>query len=145
MAPPWARHHLPAMGRAHVLVLEHHQDLREALVEALLFDGHVVTPARTAAAALSTLAGASDAQIPDAVVLDAQDGRPVLAELRAQPRYAQVAVITLSFAFDPPTDADADVRRPFRLEAFLGAVRDALRRRGFDPEAGRSAPPHQQS
>lgn len=129
MACPGSRHQLSRMRRPRVLVLEHHRDLRDALVDALLDEGYVVTPAPTAAAALSAIATAGDDQLPDAVVVDAQDGAGLVSQLRRQPRLAGIASVTLSCAFDPPSEADADVRRPFRLEELLEAVRVALARR----------------
>ncbi len=117
------------MRRTRVLVLEHHRDLRDALVEALLDEGYVVTPAPTSAVALVAMNTAGDEQLPDAVVVDAQDGAALVAEMRRDARYGGIAVVTLSFAFDPPSDADADVRRPFRLEDLLRAVQSALERR----------------
>jgi CheY-like chemotaxis protein len=118
------------MRRAHVLVLEHHRDLREALVEALLYEGYLVTPCATGSSALATVREASDAQLPDAVLLDAVDGAELAAELRRNARYAQVAVVVLRFAFQPPIECDADVRRPFRLDDLLDAVARALQLRG---------------
>ncbi len=129
MACKGPRHQLSGMRRPRVLVLEHHRDLRDALVDALLDEGYVVTPAPTAAAAMVAIATAGDDQLPDAVVVDAQDGAGLVAQLRQQPRFAGIASVTLSFAFDPPSGADADVRRPFRLEDLLDAVRLALARR----------------
>jgi DNA-binding response OmpR family regulator len=123
-----------------VLVLEHHRDLREALVEALLDEGYVVTPTATLGAALLAMSSAGDEQLPDAVVFDTQDGSELLTEIRRERRYAKIALVTLSFAFDPLSDADADVRRPFRLDDLLTAVRGALQRRGF-PMSDRSPRP----
>ena len=114
------------MRPARVLVLEHHRDLREVLVEALLDEGHIVTPARTVEAALVAIRTAGDSQLPDAIVVDAQGGRDLVNSVRADPRCHHVAIVSLSFAFDPATDADVDVRRPFRLDEFLAAVARAL-------------------
>ena len=125
------------MPRAHVLVLEHHRDLREVLVEALLYEGYLVTPAPTAGAALEVLRGAADAQLPEAVVVDAQDGPEVLAELRRSPRHAGVAVVALRFGFEAGCGGDVELLRPFRLDQLLAAVAAALERRG----AARAGPP----
>lgn len=126
--------------RRRVLVLEHHRDLREALVEALLDEGYVVTPAPSAQAALAAVQSAAPAQLPDVLVVDACDGRDLLAVIRADARYRGVAVVTLSFRFDPPSDADVDVRRPFRLEDFLAGVRRAADLHGPPGDAAPGRP-----
>jgi DNA-binding response OmpR family regulator len=121
--------------RGRVLVLEHHLDLLDALVEALRDEGHVVTPAPTVEAARQAIRSASDTNLPDVVVVDACDGRDLLDAVRSDPRCQHMALVTLSFRFDPPSDADVDVRRPFRLDDFLAAVHTALER----PRAGSGA------
>ncbi len=124
--------------RGRILVLEHHRDLREALVEALLDEGYVVTPAPTVEDARQAIRTAADSQLPDVVVVDAGDGRDLIAALRSDPRTSHVATVALSFRFDPPTAADVEVRRPFRLDDFLAAVhraQDRLRA-GSGPASG---------
>lgn len=123
--------------RGRVLIVEHHRDLREALVEALLDEDYVVTPAPNVEAARLAIRSAGDAQLPNVVVVDACDGRDLLQLIRADPRCANVGLVTLSFRFDPPTDADVDVRRPFRLDDFLAAVHVAAERH----RAGSADPP----
>ncbi len=126
-------HTFGLMHRAHVLVLEHHRDLREALVEALLYEGYLVTPAASAGPALEVVRGAGDAQLPDAVVVDAVDGAQLAAEVRRDPRLAGTAVVVLRFPFQRPVECDAEVRRPFRLDDLLAAVDRALRAHGASP------------
>ena len=99
-------------------------------MEALLDEGYLVTPASTLSGALLAMERAGDGQLPDAVVLDTQDGHDLVAKVRSSERYANVALVTLSFSFDPPSHADVDVRRPFRLDDLLEAVREALRLHG---------------
>jgi CheY-like chemotaxis protein len=120
-------------GRVLVLVLEHHRDLREVLVEALLDEEYMVTPAATAESAELALRTAADGQLPDVLVTDASSGRDLIDRLRADPRTSPVAVVTLSFRFDPPSAADVDLRRPFRLDQFLGAIEAARERHGPRP------------
>ena len=139
---PPIRMALPSGGRqsctmrGRVLVLEHHRDLREALVEALLDEDYMVTPAPNVEAARQAIRSAADAQLPDVMVVDASDGRDLLAAVRSDPRCLHVALVTLSFRFDPPSDADVDLRRPFRLDQFLAAVHGALER-----QRGAAEPP----
>jgi DNA-binding response OmpR family regulator len=128
LVPPEEGPQLEWMRRPRVMVLEHHRDLRETLAEALLYEGYLVTPAATGSAALEALQGAADDQLPDAVVMDAQDGRDVAAVVAREPRYAEVRVVALRFPLDPPCPADVAVQRPFRLDALLAAVSAALSR-----------------
>jgi two-component system OmpR family response regulator len=130
------------MRRPRILVLEHHRDLREALVEALLDEGYVVTPAPSAAAGLLAVRTAGDDQLPDVAVVDAQDGGDLVRELRAQPRFSGIGVVSLRFPFDPRVESDVDVRRPFRLDDLLAGVRAALDRRQRSVE---EAPQHPRS
>jgi hypothetical protein len=110
-------------------------------VEALLDEGYVVTPAPTVGAGALAVRTAGDDQLPDVLVVDAQDGGDLVAELRASPRYAGVGVVSLRFPFDPRVQSDVDVRRPFRLDDLLGAVRTALDRR----QSGAPEPLHPRS
>jgi DNA-binding response OmpR family regulator len=118
--------------RGRVLLLEHHRDLLDALVEALLDEDYIVTPVQTVESARRAIRAADDAKLPDVVVVDASQGRDLIDAVRTDPRCRHVALVTLSFRFDPPSDADVDVRRPFRLDEFLDAVHVALER----PRAG---------
>jgi len=117
------------------MVLERHRELREAFVEGLLYEGYLVTPAPSAAAARLALRTASPAQLPQVVVLDADDDGELLAELRADPSLAGIAVVNVSFGLDSMSSADVDVRRPFRLDDLLTAVRRALDQRELSPGA----------
>jgi len=127
------------MRPAHVMVLERHRELREAFVEALLYEGYLVTPAPSAAAAQLALRTASPGQLPQVVVLDAEDDGELLAELRADARFAGIGVVNVSFGLGSVVPADVDVRRPFRLADLLAAVRCALEGRERSPGA---APEH---
>jgi CheY-like chemotaxis protein len=111
-------------GGATVLVVDDDQALRMLCRVNLELEGHRVLEAATLGEAREQLAG-DDV---DVVLLDVHlgrdDGRKLLDEIRGGMSGARVALFSgsVGFDFDPPSEVDAVVSKPFSLEVLASTV-----------------------
>ena len=111
-------------GGATVLVVDDDQALRMLCRVNLELEGHRVLEAATLAEARERLA---DEEV-DVVLLDVHvgrdDGRKLLYEIRAGTSGARVALFSgsVGFDFEPPSEVDAVVSKPFSLEVLASTV-----------------------
>ncbi len=119
-AAPW-----PSTARAplkRVLIIEDHEDMRDALAEILSLEGYQVCAASDGEKALD------EARLhrPDIILLDlmmpVMNGWQFRAEQMKDPALASVPVIVMS-AFSSDIDAAALLPKPFLMEEMLEAVR----------------------
>ena len=124
------------MAAGRILIVEDFADSRDMYIEFLEAQGFEVTGAEDGVAALKSIENVR----PDVVVLDVAlpklDGLSVLRRLRADPRYAQLPVLTLSASLGVDyqkmalaAGATAALEKPCLPEELLEAVRKALRNR----------------
>jgi len=124
------------MSAGRILIVEDFADSRDMYIEFLEAQGFEVTGAEDGVAALKSIENVR----PDVVVLDVAlpklDGLSVLRRLRADPRYAQLPVLTLSASLGVDyqkmalaAGATAALEKPCLPEELLEAVRKALRNR----------------
>lgn len=111
-------------GRATVLVVDDDQALRMLCRVNLELEGHHVLEAASLGEARERIA---DEEV-DVVLLDVhlgrEDGRKLLDEIRAGASGARVALFSGSVGFDyePPSEVDAVVSKPFSLEVLASTV-----------------------
>ena len=129
----------------HILVVDDHPDIRDALARYLKEHGYRVTTADRAQSARQTL----ETSAIDLVVLDimmpGEDGLSLCRDLRAT---TSLPVILLT-AMAEDTDriiglemgADDYVTKPFNPRELLARIKAVLRRTGAMPKAGGSEPP----
>lgn len=108
-----------------VLVIEDDRLAREQLADALREDGLEVATAEDGLAGLQRLHAG---WVPRVILLDVYmprlDGESFLRAIRADPRYADLPVITVTAAENPPHgDVLAHVHKPFDMEDLLAIVR----------------------
>src|SRR5207253_10140733 len=124
------------MAAARILIVEDFADSRDMYVEFLQAQGFHVAAVEDGIAALRSI----EAAIPElavlAVPLPKLDGLSVLRRLRADPRFAQLPVLTLSASLGVDyqkmalaAGATAALEKPCLPEELLEAVRKALRHR----------------
>ena len=124
------------MAAGRILIVEDFADSRDMYIEFLEAQGFEVTGAEDGVAALKSIENVR----PDVVVLDVAlpklDGLSVLRRLRADPRYAQLPVLTLSASLGVDyqkmalaAGATAALEKPCLPDELLEAVRKALRNR----------------
>ncbi|HYS09137.1 MAG TPA: response regulator transcription factor [Myxococcales bacterium] len=124
------------MTAARILIVEDFADSREMYIEFLAAQGFEVSGAEDGLAALSALETAPF----DAVVLDIAlpklDGLSVLRQLRADPRFVALPVLTLSASLGADyhriamaAGATATLEKPCLPEELLDALKQALRHR----------------
>jgi len=105
-----------------VLIIEDHEDMREALVEILSLEGYQVSAAGDGEKAL----GEARSRRPDIILLDlmmpVMNGWQFRTEQLKDPNLASVPVIVMS-AFASDIDAAALLPKPFLMEDMLEAVR----------------------
>jgi len=105
-----------------VLVVEDHQDMREALVEILRLEGYQVSWAADGRQAL----GEAKVHRPDVILLDLMmpemNGWQFMTEQLKDPDLAAVPVIVMS-AYATDIDAAATLPKPFPIEDMLDTVR----------------------
>ena len=107
-----------------MLVVDDDQALRMLCRVNLELEGHRVLEAASLAEAREQLA---DADV-DVVLLDVHvgrdDGRKLLDEIRAGASGARVALFSgsVGFDFEPPSEVDAVVSKPFSLEVLASTV-----------------------
>lgn len=110
-----------------LLLVDDDDFLREALEEALTYEGHEIATASHGAEALELLEGGL---APDAVLLDLMmpvlDGWGFVDRQRADPRWASIPVLVLTAmgTLPRPIAARAVLHKPFRIEALLDVLRD---------------------
>jgi len=114
---------LPAIAVAkRVLVVEDHEDMREALVEILRLEGYQVSWAGDGQQAL----GEAKLHRPDVILLDLMmpemNGWQFRAEQVKDPDIADVPVIVMS-AYASDMDAAASLPKPFLIEDMIETVR----------------------
>jgi len=109
-----------------VLVVEDHEDMRDALVEILRLEGYQVSWASDGRQALAEAKG----QRPDVILLDLMmpemNGWQFRAEQVLDPDLAAVPVIVMS-AYASDIDAVAMLPKPFLIEDMLAMVRRVVR------------------
>jgi DNA-binding NtrC family response regulator len=111
-------------GGATVLVVDDDQALRMLCRVNLELEGHRVLEAASLEEAREQLAG-DDV---DVVLLDVHvgrdDGRKLLDEIRGGMSDARVALFSgsVGFDFEPPSEVDAVVSKPFSLEVLASTV-----------------------
>jgi CheY-like chemotaxis protein len=109
-----------------VLVVEDSDDSREMLAQLLDLEGFNPITARHGKEALALLSHTSP--LPSAIIADlmmpVMDGWELCAQLRADPRLADIPVIVLSAVADRghAPHAVAVLRKPLNLDALLGAL-----------------------
>ena len=108
----------------HILVIEDDADVRAALAEALRDAGLRVDLAADGVNALEELRSGPP---PSVIVLDLRmprlGGSEFLREMRADPRFEHVPVITMTAGADPPEgDVLAHLEKPFDLDDLLEIV-----------------------
>jgi DNA-binding NtrC family response regulator len=117
---------------ARVLVIDDDADVRQVLRDALAAAGHEVVLAGDGAAGLRAHAAAR----PDVVIVDLvmpeKSGLELVVELRrADPGVKIIAIsgsANLEFLAGGEVGVATTLEKPFRLEAVIDAVADALRR-----------------
>ena len=114
---------LPAIAVAkRVLVVEDHEDMREALVEILRLEGYQVSWAGDGQQAL----GEAKLHRPDVILLDLMmpemNGWQFREEQVKDPDIADVPVIVMS-AYASDMDAAASLPKPFLIEDMIETVR----------------------
>ncbi len=113
------------MPHAQVMVIEDDADVRGAIAEALQDAGADVVVAEDGQAGIERLRAGT---VPQVILLDLRmprlDGEGFLREMRADPRFEHVPVITMTAGLDVP-DRDAVVahlHKPFDLDDLLQIV-----------------------
>jgi CheY-like chemotaxis protein len=116
---------------ATILLIDDEFAILEVLSGLLVDDGFRVLTANNGEEALARLAE----EVPDVVVVDVMmprlDGREVVRRMRADARTAHVPVIFMSAAGGFAAAAEqlgarAFLRKPFRIDALLAALKSAL-------------------
>jgi signal transduction histidine kinase len=133
----------PALeAHPHVLLVEDDADLREALAEALVQTGHVVSTAGDGVDALVKLR----AERPDVVVLDLMmpklDGWQFRVEQRRDPVLAATPIVAISAsssATAAAVDADAFLPKPLSADALRAAIAAAIERKAKQLEPAKIA------
>jgi CheY-like chemotaxis protein len=108
-----------------ILVVEDDRDIRAALVELLEDEGVEVVTAAGAGEAL----GALRARLPDVILLDlllpGVGGRELLTYLELMPALSRIPVVVMT-ASGRLVEGHRLLRKPFRVDDVLGAIRDAV-------------------
>lgn len=105
-----------------LLLVDDDDFLREALEEALAYEGHEILTAGHGAEALEVL-GAGPR--PDAILLDLMmpvlDGWGFVERQRADPRWADIPVVVLTAmgTLSRPIAVEKVLQKPFRIESLL--------------------------
>jgi two-component system, chemotaxis family, chemotaxis protein CheY len=113
------------MDGSHILVIEDDADVRAALATVLADAGLCVRLAADGRVGLEQLRSGAR---PSVIVLDLRmprlGGLEFLREMRADPRFDQIPVITMSAGLEAPGagDALAHLHKPFDVDDLLGIV-----------------------
>jgi two-component system response regulator TctD len=117
------------MQRAMILVVEDDADLAKEIVEVLEADGHLTTVVARVEDALAVTGGVTPSLVLIDLLLGGASGTSLLARLATAPEGPPVLVVSgaqdadqVAAQFGVPL-----LRKPFTLDALVGAVRDALR------------------
>jgi CheY-like chemotaxis protein len=117
---------LPARHSPSVLVVEDDRDIRDALSEALAFEGYRVAAARDGADGLAR----ARALHPDLIVLDlmmpVMTGFEFLEARRADRALSATPVIVVTARHPAEVDGCEILHKPFDLEALLSTARRVL-------------------
>lgn len=122
------------IARAHVLVVEDHDDSRRMLEDLLVAAGYEVHTASNGAEALRQLRDSP----PDAIVLDLMlpwvNGVEVLATIREQPDLARLPVLVTTATSTSLSDLRAFqpilvMRKPIMLDTIVPALEDLMAKR----------------
>jgi CheY-like chemotaxis protein len=111
-----------------LLLVDDDDFLREALAEALAYEGHEIATASDGAQALALL---ERGLAPDAVLLDLMmpvlDGWGFVERQQSEARWAGIPVIVLTAigTLPRPIEARAVLHKPFRIETLLDALEGA--------------------
>jgi CheY-like chemotaxis protein len=112
-----------------VIVVDDDPDTGETVRDVLAAEGYTVIIARDGADLLQQLAHTSGPRV--ALVdwaMPGMSGEEVVAAIRADPKLRSTPVIIFSAARPPPVvGADAQVDKPFSLDALLTTVESTLR------------------
>jgi CheY-like chemotaxis protein len=110
-----------------LLLVDDDDFLREALAEALAYEGHEIAAASDGAKAIAVL---ERGLAPDAVLLDLMmpvlDGWGFVERQQSDARWAGIPVIVLTAmgTLPRPIEARAVLHKPFRIETLLDALAD---------------------
>jgi DNA-binding response OmpR family regulator len=134
------------MSRGTVFVVDDDADTGETVRDVLVAEGYEVVIARDGVELLLRLHSHADDGPRVALVdwaMPGMSGEEVLAEIRADPSLCETPVIIFSAARPPRVvGADAQVDKPFSLDALLSTVERTLRRSPatFSSKPGATAP-----
>jgi CheY-like chemotaxis protein len=109
----------------HILVIEDDSDVRDMLADALRLAGLEVELAADGLTGLDRLRGGA---CPSVIVLDLRmpglSGVEFLREMRSDPRFEHIPVITMTAGSDPGDHHDvlAHLSKPFDVDDLLGIV-----------------------
>jgi CheY-like chemotaxis protein len=112
-----------------LLLVDDDDFLREALAEALAYEGHEIASASDGAQALALL---ERGLAPDAVLLDLMmpvlDGWGFVERQQSEARWADIPVIVLTAigTLPRPIEARTVLHKPFRIETLLEALRGTV-------------------
>jgi CheY-like chemotaxis protein len=120
---------VPRPGVRHrVLVVDDDPDLREAIADALRFEGHRVTEAANGREALEMVRRQRPSVIVTDLVMPVMSGWELVGALAADPSLRAIPVIVVSASPRFPGGACACLAKPFRLESLLATIEAAVRR-----------------
>ena len=120
------------MSCGFVLVVDDEDDVRDAIADVLLLDGHKVVAVENGEQAVGALAVA----VPRAVVTDLsmpiRDGASLIARLRGNQRTRKIPICVVSADSTTAPVGTVSLRKPFELSELRDAVRRALDGDGSD-------------
>jgi CheY-like chemotaxis protein len=116
-----------ATPRGRVLVIEDERDIRDALAEALSYEGYDVAVAANGREALRTLHGGP---LPDVILLDLVMPEMSGWEFRQvqvrDPALAGIPVVVVSASDPGPARPDRHLPKPFAIDALFDAVAELV-------------------
>ena len=117
-----------AHARGRVLVIEDERDIRDALAEALSYEGYDVAVAANGREALRALRGGP---LPDVILLDLVMPEMSGWEFRQvqihDPALAGIPVVVVSASDPGAARPDRHLPKPFAIDALFGAVAELVR------------------
>lgn len=113
--------------RGRVLIVEDERDIREALAEALAYEGYDVTVAANGREALRTL---GDGPLPDVILLDLvmpeMSGWEFRQVQARDPALAGIPVVVVSASDPGAARPDRHLPKPFAIDALFDAVAELV-------------------